>query len=88
MAMIRKCIGDIIETDVDDETIVVQLQTGDMYSLGGIARTIWKILDREGEQGALVDRLTKDHDAERETIARDLADFCREMRSAGLISTA
>ena len=87
MAQIRKRIGDIIETDVDDETVVVQLETGDMYSLAGTARTIWKMLDKEADAEAIVRSLADRHGGARDRIAADLSEFCSDMQDAGLVQT-
>ncbi|WP_128891355.1 PqqD family protein [Erythrobacter sp. HKB08] len=87
MAMIRKAASDIIETDVDDETIIVSLESGEMFSLSGTARAIWEKLEAGMDESDLVDALTDEFEVEEEVLRADLAKFLADSREAGLIES-
>lgn len=87
MATIRKAARDIIETDVDDETIIVSLESGEMFSLSGTARAIWEKLEAGVDEGELVDALAAEFDVEDDVLRADVAQFLADAREAGLVES-
>ncbi|ABC64603.1 PqqD family protein [Erythrobacter litoralis] len=85
MSAIEKCTSAFIETDVDDEVVIVGLDDGKFFSLKGTGQTIWKLIDGKRDRAAILDRLEDEFDAPRETLARDLDVFLGEIASAGFI---
>lgn len=82
---IRKLPDTFIETEIDDETIVVNLANGDFFSLKGTGLAIWRALDDAPDRAALVDGLAAAFDAPRERIASDVDAFLQEVRSKGFV---
>ncbi len=74
------------ETEIDDETVLMQVDTGEFFSLRGTGRTIWHLIDEAPTRGALLDALATRFDAPRETLADDLDDFLRMLTDAGFLS--
>ena len=85
MAAIVKCPGAFIETDVDDEIVIVGLDDGRFYSLDGTGRTVWRLIDGARDRDALLALLERDFDAPRTVLAADLDAFLAELASAGFI---
>ena len=85
MMAIRKCSSQFIETDVDDEVVIVSLDDGKFFSLKDTGRAIWKMIDGKLSREALLDRLVQDYDAPREVLANDLDAFLADAQEAGMI---
>ena len=87
MEKIRKACSDLIETDVDDETIIVQLDNGQMYSVEGTARAIWRELDAGPTRDTLISALAEQFDMERAALEPDVDRFLHDARSAGIVTS-
>lgn len=85
MAALRKCTTDLIETDVDDETIIVSLRRGELFSLKETGLAIWNMIDGKRGRSELIDALVDRYGGDRKRIGREAGMFLDEMRAAGLI---
>ena len=78
------------ETRIDDEIVIMNLASGDFYSLKDSAAAIWDLLDGTRNRAAVLAALTSQYDAApgdpAPDLARDLDSFLGDLRSAGLIS--
>jgi pyrroloquinoline quinone biosynthesis protein D len=77
--------GKYVETAVEDETLVMLLDSGDFFSLTGTARAIWNLLDGTRDRPALIADLAQRFDASQETVTRDVDAFLAELAEAGLL---
>jgi pyrroloquinoline quinone biosynthesis protein D len=75
------------ETRIEDETVVMSLETGDFFSLTGTAQAIWRLLDGTRDRAALLSALAESHGVTADGIAAEVDSFIDELRAAGLIST-
>ncbi|MET0179004.1 MAG: PqqD family protein [Novosphingobium sp.] len=76
-----------VETAIDDETVVMSLESGNFFSLKDTARAIWDLIDGSRDEVALVAALAGDYpDADRAVLAGDVASFVGELRGAGLLA--
>ena len=87
METLRKPVTDLIETDVDDETIIVQLDKGELFSVEGSAKAIWRELDRAPTRKELLARLADEYDVDPAAIADDVDSFLEQARNAGLVTS-
>ena len=74
------------ETRIDDETVVMSLDTGDFFSLTGTAQSIWRLLDGSRDRAAILSELSAEYRAPEAEIAADLDAFVAELRAAGLLA--
>ena len=74
------------ETRIDDEIVIMNLASGDFFSLTDSAATIWDLLDGTRDRAAVLTALTGQYDAEPETLANDLDMFLGDLRGGGLIA--
>ena len=84
-AALRKAADRISETAIDDEIVVMSLDSGDFFSLTETACAIWKLLDTPQSREALIDAVAQDYQISPDAIAGDVDGFLAEMRKAGLI---
>ena len=85
MSTFRKAEGRFSETEIDDEVVVMNLESGEFFSLTGTARAIWQLIDGTRDRGALLAELAGDFEAEQAEIAADLDPFLETLGAAGLI---
>ena len=74
------------ETRIDDEIVIMNLASGDFFSLKDSAAAIWDLLDGTRNRAAVLAALTSEYDAAGGDLGRDLDSFLGELRSGGLIS--
>lgn len=87
MTIPRKLTQNFVETDVDDEVLLVDLDGGELFSLADSARAIWRLIDGKRDIEAIVAELAGSFDGARETIRADCGELLAQLASAGLIST-
>ncbi len=89
-AYVRVNAPQVIHESIDGEVIVIDLGTGNYYSLKGSGAEIWDALDRSGAatQDDLVDALGDRFEAAREELAAGVASLAAELLAEGLIVEA
>jgi hypothetical protein len=75
----------MLSTELDQETVLMSIDAGAYYGLGGSAQTIWNILEVPVTFSDLVDRLGKEYRVSPETCAADLERFLVKMEREGLL---
>lgn len=74
------------ETRIGDEVVVMNLATGDFFSLEGAAAAIWELLDGRRDRAGAVAELAARFAGEPGEIAADLDRFVAELEEAGLLA--
>lgn len=85
---ITKCPEQFSETTIDDEIVVMSLDTGTFFSLSGTGQAIWRLLDSHTERGALLAELARGYDQDEAAIAAELDEFVAALSEAGLVACA
>lgn len=75
-----------VETRIDDEAVVMNLDSGDFFSLEGTARAIWELIDGSRDRAAVVAALAESYGGPPEAIAADVDAFLAELHAAGLLA--
>ena len=86
MSGLRKQSDRFLATEIDDETILLDLDGGELFALDGPARAIWHALDTACDEAVVVALLAERYDAPHARIARDVEQFLAELRAANLIA--
>ena len=74
------------ETRIDDEIVIMNLASGDFFSLTDSAAAIWDLLDGSRNRAAVLAALAGEYAAAQADLAHDLDVFLGELRAGGLIS--
>lgn len=82
---LAKATGRFSETAIDDEVVVMSLESGDFFSLTGTARAIWTLIDGTRSRAALLTELAAQFDLEETALAGDLDAFLAQLGAAGLL---
>ncbi len=75
----------VTETELDDELIVLSVETGKLYSMEDVAKDIWRATVEPVTVGGIVEQLVGTYAVERETCAREVLDFVEHLAEGGLI---
>lgn len=76
-----------VETTIEDEIVVMNIDTGDFFSLRDTARDIWRLIDGEHDRLAIVTALAQEYDAPESALAADLDAFLAELDAAGVLKS-
>ena len=85
MAIIGKRKSAFIETEVDDEVVIVSLDRGQFFSLSGTGLEVWRKLDGSHSRDQVLDEIAAEYGVGRETIAGDVDAFVSEVEAAGFL---
>ena len=85
MAAIRKLTENFIATEVGDETLIIDLDAGEMFSLTGTARAIWDAIDGKRDAPAIAAALAPSFDETVQVIERDAIALTEALAEAGLV---
>jgi len=76
---------EMLSTELDQETVLMNIDAGAYYGLAGPAQIIWEKLKTPITFSALVDRLVEEYEIAPEVCAKDLHAFLGEMEREGLL---
>jgi pyrroloquinoline quinone biosynthesis protein D len=83
---IGKASDRFTETAIDDEIVVMSLESGEFFSLTGTACAIWEAIDGTRDRDAIVADLATRYSASPDAIAGDVDEFLADLRGAGLLT--
>lgn len=86
MTAITKLAGKFVETDIDEEIVIMRLDNGELLSLAGTAAAAWRLIDGQRDRAALEAALGEEYDADAQQIASELGQWLQQLRDAGLIA--
>jgi PqqD family protein of HPr-rel-A system len=86
--MIRKIATRFAETQLDDELVLMNVDTGSFHTLKGTGLAIWQLLDDTGDQAAICTRLREQYDVDEQTCAAEVSRFIDQMVEAGFVEHA
>lgn len=76
---------DIMAADMNGETVMMNIATGQYYNIGEVGGRIWELLEQPMTLGALVDALTAEYAVEKSQCEMDLMPFLDKMAKNGLV---
>jgi len=62
---------DFLCTEVDGETVIMNINTGHYFGLNSVSTDIWKIMEKPISYQELIKNLLKEYDVEQETCEKD-----------------
>ena len=79
---------DLIGASIDDELVMMSVDRGQYYGLGGVGPRIWELLEKPHTFDQLVDRVLEEFEVERAVCEKDMVGFLDQMEEFGLIVQA
>lgn len=80
--------ADILAASVDDDLVMMSIQAGSYYNIGGVGTLVWELLAQPRSLDELIDGVLADYDVERERCASDIGAFVERLVSLNLIEPA
>ena len=82
----RKITANYVETEIDDEILLVDLDGGELFSLSGTGREIWRLIDGERTLDEIVDSVADGYSIETKRLRRDVEKFLDQLEAAALVA--
>ena len=82
----RKLADHFAETDVDDETLLIDLDGGLLFSLSGTGQAVWKAIDGQMTGAELARRMAQTHRGDEAVIAADVEQLLQDFARARLVA--
>ena len=79
---------DISYRVVDQEVIILNLKTGDYYSLNKVGTFIWRFLLNKADLDFLVDKVVDEFEIDKKVAIRDITTLLKELISEKMILQA
>jgi len=78
-------IDDVLDTEIDDQTVMMDIEQGRYFGLNETGSRIWDLLAEPTVIGDLSDQLAAQFGVPREQCQQQVIDFLGRMMSRGLI---
>lgn len=85
-APLTRAEGCYSESTIDDEVVLMHIESGEFYSLSGTAAAIWSLIDGQRDRAAVVAELAGQYGADPAGIAADVDAFLARLTAAGLVT--
>lgn len=77
---------DVIISKVEQEIVLLNLESEQYYALDDIGARIWELLNDKGETMTVVEQITAEYDVAEADFRQDLATLIMNLHTAGLVS--
>jgi hypothetical protein len=79
---------EVVQSDVDGQSMLMSIETGRYFSLSRIGTHIWKQLEQPCTESTIIAKLKLDFDVSDEQCERETKTFLQELRERRLICPA
>ena len=76
---------DVLFRELDDEGVLLDLETEQYYTLDDIGVRMWQLLHENKDMEVVVATLLEEYDVDEATLRQDLAELIARLSEAGLI---
>lgn len=80
-------VADIVSADMDGERVMMSLEEGAYFGLGGIGGTIWDFLEQPHSVAEIEARVMANYQVGAETCRTEVAAFLADLERNGLVRT-
>lgn len=75
----------LLDTEINDETVLMDVQKGEYYGLDDIASAVWQLLAQPTTAAQIITTLIQRYDGEAEIIRRDTLALLQNMAERDLL---
>jgi hypothetical protein len=86
MSAITKRADRFTETAIDDEIVIMRLDSGEFFALSGTAAAIWRLIDGKRDAVALRAALAAEFSTDEGQVGTDVGEFLARLRETGLLA--
>lgn len=78
----------VLSTELHDEGVLLNLETGEYFGLDGVGMEMWKLLRANGDVGAARAALLEQYDVAEDVLAKDLDELIAKLAERKLLFVA
>jgi hypothetical protein len=75
----------VVSAELDDEVVLLNVETGTYFGLDAIGSRIWRLLAQGAAEGDILERLLAEYDVEPAQLRSDLSGFLGVLTAKGLV---
>lgn len=75
----------LVSTDMDGDTIMMSIEGGKYFGLGGVGPRVWELLDKEISLAEAIQVISDEYDVDASECQRDLLGFVGELVKSDLV---
>ena len=79
---------DLVATDMDGETVMMSVDHGRYFGIGGVGNLVWQLLAEPVLMSEVVMRVCAEYEVEEAACTADMAAFFSKLANFGLIKAA
>jgi hypothetical protein len=84
--LIRK--PDLVAAAMDGETVMMSIERGEYFGLGGVGSRVWELLDQPSTLAQLTQVICAEYEVDAASCQADLHKFLAELLDNGLVAPA
>ncbi len=77
--------SDLISTDMDGDTVMMSIERGEYFGIGGVGPRVWALLESPTCVDAIVQVICREFDVDEATCQADMLQFASKLLEHGLI---
>ena len=77
---------DLIATDMDGDTLMMSIERGEYFGIGGVGSRVWELLAQPVSIAQLTEAICAKYDVDAATCQADMDKFAHELLQNGLVS--
>jgi len=75
----------VIHETIEGETVLVNLDSGNYYSIDGVGVDVWNLIETGIDGGGIIEAIAQRYAGERETMEQAIYSFMKELEQEALI---
>jgi len=80
-----KLSPDVVFRDLEGEAVILDLSSGTYFGLNEVGTRVWRLVDEGHSTSRIVEIVSSEYEADRDTIERDVARLIDDLHSRRLI---
>jgi len=80
--------NEVFASEIDDEVVMMNIDTGKYYGMDAIGSRIWELIEDEIQVKDLIDKLMEEYDVEEEQCRKDVLEFLNQLNANKLLQVS
>ena len=81
------CSPDLVSTDMDDEVVMMSIEKGEYYGIGGVGSHVWSLLQNPITMNEIMETVCPEYEVSEKTCRSEIETFIDELIKKGLVVT-
>ena len=76
---------DLLDADMDGETVMMSIERGEYYGIGGVGSRVWELLAQPTSVAEITQIICSEYEVDETTCRADMQKFIEELLQNGLV---